>query len=40
MLLGSNGSLTYTIADIAHFAHGDTMTVGAYSTLVMCGAVG
>jgi branched-chain amino acid transport system permease protein len=30
----------YSIADFANFAHGDTMTVGAYAALVTFGAVG
>ncbi|WP_276259775.1 branched-chain amino acid ABC transporter permease [Haloglomus litoreum] len=41
LVLGSIGlSLVYSIADFANFAHGDTMTVGAYSALVTFGAVG
>jgi branched-chain amino acid transport system permease protein len=41
IVLGSIGlSLVYSIADFANFAHGDTMTVGAYSALVTFGAVG
>ncbi|QDX41427.1 branched-chain amino acid ABC transporter permease [Salarchaeum sp. JOR-1] len=41
IVLGSIGlSLIYSIADFANFAHGDTMTVGAYSALVTFGAVG
>ena len=41
IVLGSIGlSLVYSIADFANFAHGDTMTVGAYTTLVTFGAVG
>lgn len=35
IVLGSIGlSIVYSIADFANFAHGDTMTVGAYGTLV------
>jgi branched-chain amino acid transport system permease protein len=30
----------YSIADFANFAHGDTMTIGAYTSLVTFGAVG
>ena len=33
-------SLIYSIAGFANFAHGDTMTVGAYATLVAFGAIG
>jgi len=41
IVLGSIGlSLVYSIADFANFAHGDTMTVGAYAALVTLGAVG
>ena len=41
IVLGSIGlSLVYSIADFANFAHGDTMTVGAYSAFVTFGAVG
>ena len=41
IVLGSIGlSLVYSIADFANFAHGDTMTVGAYAALVTFGAVG
>ncbi|WP_436927866.1 branched-chain amino acid ABC transporter permease [Halosimplex amylolyticum] len=41
IVLGSIGlSLIYSIADFANFAHGDTMTIGAYSSLVTFGAVG
>ncbi|MDB9301202.1 branched-chain amino acid ABC transporter permease [Halorubrum ezzemoulense] len=41
IVLGSIGlSLVYSIADFANFAHGDTMTIGAYSALVTFGAVG
>jgi len=41
LVLGSIGlSLIYSIANFANFAHGDTMTVGAYSALVTFGAVG
>jgi branched-chain amino acid transport system permease protein len=41
IVLGSIGlSLIYSIAGFANFAHGDTMTVGAYGTLVAFGAVG
>jgi branched-chain amino acid transport system permease protein len=41
IVLGSIGlSLVYSIADFANFAHGDTMTVGAYSSFVTFGAVG
>jgi branched-chain amino acid transport system permease protein len=35
IVLGSVGlSIVYSIADFANFAHGDTMTVGAYGALV------
>jgi branched-chain amino acid transport system permease protein len=41
IVLGSIGlSLVYSIADFANFAHGDTMTIGAYTSLVTFGAVG
>jgi len=41
IVLGSIGlSLIYSIAGFANFAHGDTMTVGAYATLVIFGVVG
>ena len=41
IVLGSIGlSLIYSIAGFANFAHGDTMTVGAYGTLVAFGTVG
>jgi len=41
IVLASIGlSLVYSIADFANFAHGDTMTVGAYAALVTFGAVG
>ena len=41
IVLGSIGlSLVYSIADFANFAHGDTMTIGAYASLVTFGAVG
>jgi branched-chain amino acid transport system permease protein len=41
IVLGSIGlSLVYSIADFANFAHGDTMTVGAYSAFVAFGLVG
>ena len=41
IVLGSIGlSLVYSIASFANFAHGDTMTLGAYSALVTFGAVG
>jgi len=41
IVLGSIGlSLVYSIADFANFAHGDTMTVGAYSAFVAFGFVG
>jgi branched-chain amino acid transport system permease protein len=41
IVLGGIGlSLVYSIADFANFAHGDTMTVGAYAGLVTLGAVG
>jgi branched-chain amino acid transport system permease protein len=41
IVLGSIGlSLVYSIANFANFAHGDTMTVGAYSALVTFGALG
>ena len=41
IILGSIGlSLVYSIAGFANFAHGDTMTIGAYSALVTFGAIG
>ena len=41
IVLGSIGlSLVYSIANFANFAHGDTMTIGAYSALVTFGAIG
>ncbi|WP_277541616.1 branched-chain amino acid ABC transporter permease [Haloarcula laminariae] len=41
IVLGSIGlSLVYSIAGFANFAHGDTMTIGAYTALVTFGAVG
>ncbi|MEA5387834.1 branched-chain amino acid ABC transporter permease [Haloarculaceae archaeon H-GB11] len=41
IVLGSIGlSLVYSIADFANFAHGDTMTIGAYGALVTFGLVG
>jgi branched-chain amino acid transport system permease protein len=41
IVLASIGlSLVYSIADFANFAHGDTMTVGAYASLVVFGFVG
>ncbi len=41
IVLGSVGlSLIYSIGGFANFAHGDTMTVGAYATLVTFGAIG
>ncbi|MFB6124596.1 MAG: branched-chain amino acid ABC transporter permease [Halanaeroarchaeum sp.] len=41
IVLGSIGlSLVYSIADFANFAHGDTMTVGAYAALVSFGLTG
>lgn len=41
IVLASVGlSLVYSIADFANFAHGDTMTVGAYAALVTFGVVG
>ncbi len=41
ILLGSIGlSLIYSIAGFANFAHGDTMTIGAYSALVVSGLIG
>lgn len=41
IVLGSIGlSLIYSIAGFANFAHGDTMTVGAYATLIAFGAIG
>lgn len=41
IVLGSIGlSLVYGIADFANFAHGDTMTVGAYGALVTFGLLG
>jgi len=40
IVLGSIGlSLIYSIAGFANFAHGDTMTVGAYATFVVFGAI-
>jgi len=40
IVLGSIGlSLIYSIAGFANFAHGDTMTVGAYATLVVFGII-
>ncbi|WP_435117975.1 branched-chain amino acid ABC transporter permease [Halolamina sp. C58] len=41
IVLGGIGlSLVYSIGNFANFAHGDTMTVGAYAGLVTLGAVG
>jgi branched-chain amino acid transport system permease protein len=41
IVLGSIGlSLIYSIADFANFAHGDTMTIGAYAALVTFSAIG
>ena len=41
IVLGGIGlSLVYSIADFANFAHGDTMTIGAYAGLLTLGAVG
>ena len=41
IVLGSIGlSLIYSIAGFANFAHGDTMTVGAYSAFVTFGFLG
>jgi branched-chain amino acid transport system permease protein len=41
IVLGSVGlSIIYGIADFANFAHGDTMTVGAYGALVASGVLG
>ncbi|MEF8830725.1 MAG: branched-chain amino acid ABC transporter permease [Halobacteriales archaeon] len=41
IVLGSIGlSIVYSIADFANFAHGDTMTVGAYGALVALGVLG
>lgn len=41
IVLASIGlSLVYSIANFANFAHGDTMTVGAYGGLVAMGAMG
>ncbi|MFC3478266.1 branched-chain amino acid ABC transporter permease [Halobacterium litoreum] len=41
IVLGAIGlSLVYSIANFANFAHGDTMSVGAYAALVTLGAVG
>ena len=41
IVLASIGlSLIYSIAGFANFAHGDTMTVGAYATLVAFGLIG
>jgi branched-chain amino acid transport system permease protein len=40
IVLGSIGlSLIYSIAGFANFAHGDTMTVGAYATFVVFGTI-
>ncbi|WP_050031956.1 branched-chain amino acid ABC transporter permease [Halorubrum halophilum] len=40
IVLGSIGlSLVYSIADFANFAHGDTMTIGAYSAFVTLSAI-
>ncbi|MFW6448573.1 MAG: branched-chain amino acid ABC transporter permease [Halobacteriota archaeon] len=41
IVLGAIGlSLVYSIANFANFAHGDTMTVGAYGALVAFGITG
>lgn len=41
IVLGSIGlSLIYSIVGFANFAHGDTMTVGAYATFVAFGTIG
>ncbi|GAB6877830.1 branched-chain amino acid ABC transporter permease [Halorubrum gandharaense] len=41
IVLASIGlSLIYSIAGFANFAHGDTMTVGAYATLIAFGLIG
>ncbi len=41
IVLGSIGlSIVYGIANFANFAHGDTMTLGAYTALVVIGTVG
>lgn len=41
IVLASIGlSLVYSIANFANFAHGDTMTVGAYAAFVTFGAIG
>lgn len=41
IVLGSIGlSIVYSITDFANFAHGDTMTVGAYTALVVIGITG
>jgi branched-chain amino acid transport system permease protein len=41
IVLGSIGlSIVYSIADFANFAHGDTMTIGAYGAFVTYGALG
>jgi len=41
VVLGSIGlSIVYGIVDFANFAHGDTMTIGAYAALVVINAVG
>ncbi|WP_232700739.1 branched-chain amino acid ABC transporter permease [Halobacterium wangiae] len=41
IVLGAIGlSLVYSIANFANFAHGDTMTIGAYTGLVTLGAIG
>ena len=41
VILASIGlSIIYSIANFANFAHGDTMTIGAYAALVVSGGVG
>ncbi len=41
IVLGSIGlSIIYSITNFANFAHGDTMTVGAYTALAVLGAIG
>ena len=41
IVLGGIGlALVYSIVGFANFAHGDTMTIGAYAALVTLGVVG
>lgn len=41
IILASIGlSIIYSIANFANFAHGDTMTIGAYTALIVSGAIG